>query len=76
MKNLNPVEIIKKKRDGGVLTKDEIIHFISAFLKDQIEEYQMSALLMAIYFNGLNEQETRTFTEAYINGSLVSVQIT
>jgi pyrimidine-nucleoside phosphorylase len=67
MKNLNPVEIIKKKRDGGVLTKDEIIHFISAYLNGQIEEYQMSALLMAIYFSGLNDEETKAFTEAYIN---------
>ncbi len=64
---MNPVEIIKKKRDGGVLTKDEIIRFISSYLGGQIEEYQMSALLMAIYFKGLNEDETRAFTEAYIN---------
>ena len=67
MKSTNPVEIIKKKRDGGVLTKDEIIYFISAYLKGQIEEYQMSALLMAIYFKGLNDEETRAFTEAFIN---------
>lgn len=66
MKSLNPVEIIKKKRDGGVLTKEEIVYFISAYLNGQIEEYQMSALLMAIYFKGLNEEETRAFTEAYI----------
>lgn len=67
MKSLNPVEIIKKKRDGGFLTEDEIIYFISAYINGQIEEYQMSALLMAIYFSGLNDEETKAFTEAYIN---------
>jgi pyrimidine-nucleoside phosphorylase len=67
MKSTNPVEIIKKKRNGGVLTKEEIIYFISAYLKGQIEEYQMSALLMAIYFNGLNDGEIKAFTDAYIN---------
>lgn len=67
MLNKNPVEIIKKKRDGGVLSKDEILYFISAFLKGDIEDYQMSALLMAIYFKGINESETMAFTEAFIN---------
>lgn len=67
MNHNNPVEIIKKKRDGGVLNKDEILNFISSYLSGHIEEYQMSALLMAIYFRGLNEEETRSFVEAYIN---------
>lgn len=67
MFHFNPVEIIRKKRDGGVLSKDEILYFISAYLDGQIEEYQTSALLMAIYFHGLNEEETRAFTEAYID---------
>ncbi len=63
----NPVEIIKKKRDGGVLGKEEILYFISAYLNGDIEDYQMSALLMAIYFKGINESETMAFTEAFIN---------
>lgn len=67
MHHLNPVEIIKKKRDGGVLSKDEIMRFISSYLNGHIEDYQMSALLMAIYFNGLNESETMAFAEAFIN---------
>jgi pyrimidine-nucleoside phosphorylase len=67
MIHANPVEIIKKKRDGGVLTKEEILHFISAYLEGKIEEYQTSALLMAIYFRGLNEEETMAFVEAFID---------
>jgi pyrimidine-nucleoside phosphorylase len=67
MHHLNPVEIIRKKRDGGVLNKEEILYFISAYLDGYIEDYQMSALLMAVYFQGINEEETKAFTEAFIN---------
>lgn len=67
MNHLNPVEIIKKKRNGGVLSKEEILHFISAYLEDHIEDYQMSALLMAIYFQDINEAETTAFVESFIN---------
>jgi pyrimidine-nucleoside phosphorylase len=67
MHHFNPVEIIKKKRDGGVLTKEEILYFISAYLEGKIEEYQTSALLMAIYFQGLNEEETMAFVEVFID---------
>lgn len=63
----NPVEIIKKKRDGGVLSKNEILYFISAYLEGYIEDYQMSALLMAVYFQDINEEETMAFVEAFIN---------
>ena len=77
MHNLNPVEIIKKKRDGGVLSKEEILHFISAYLEEQIEDYQMSALLMAIYFQGINEAETMAFVEAFINsGETINLSFT
>jgi pyrimidine-nucleoside phosphorylase len=64
--DFNPVEIIKKKRDGGTLTEEEIRFFISSFLTGQIPEYQMSALLMAIHFNGLNDDETLSFVRSYV----------
>ena len=51
-------DIITKKRDGFALTKPEIDYFVNGFTKGEIPDYQISALLMAIYFSGMNEEET------------------
>ncbi len=59
-------EIIAKKRDGKNLTDREIHFFIENLLKGEIKDYQMSALLMAIYFNGMSDEELFALTEAYI----------
>ena len=53
-----------KKRDGYALSKDEIDFFVNGYVKSEIPDYQVSALLMAIYFNGLNEEETANLTLA------------
>jgi pyrimidine-nucleoside phosphorylase len=71
MNILNPVEVIRRKRNGHVLTKEEIHFFISNFLKGHIPEYQVSALLMAIHFNGLNDNETMSLTEELIDSGEV-----
>ena len=63
----NPVEIIIKKRSGKKLSRDEISFFIESYLKDQIPEYQMAALLMAIYFKKMDPDEIQILTEIYIN---------
>ena len=60
-------EIISKKRDGRTLTRNEIHFFINEFLKGNIEDYQMTALLMSIYFGGMDEQEIFALTESYID---------
>lgn len=57
-------DIIQHKRDGKELTQEEISYMISGYVKGAIPDYQMSALLMAIYFNGMNEQETLLLTRA------------
>ena len=57
-------EIIIKKRDGGVLTNEEIQFFVNGYTNGRIPDYQASALLMAIYFQGLNEEETYQLTRA------------
>jgi pyrimidine-nucleoside phosphorylase len=62
----NPVEIIRKKRDGHSLTEKEIHYFIDAATKNLIPEYQVSALLMAIYFQKMNFKETALLTQAMI----------
>ncbi|NOS86871.1 MAG: thymidine phosphorylase, partial [Ignavibacteria bacterium] len=64
---MNPVEIIKKKRNGEILSDDEINYFISHYVKGKIPDYQKSALLMTIYFRGLNDAETLGFVKAFIN---------
>lgn len=55
-------EIIAKKRDGSELNRDEIRFFIRDYVNGSIPDYQASALLMAIYLNGLNSRELSSFT--------------
>lgn len=66
MTGFNPVELILKKRDGKALSEGEIAAFIDGFLVGSVPDYQMSALLMVCYFQGLNPQETAAFTKSYI----------
>ena len=56
------VDIIKKKRDGEILTSEDIDFFIKGIIKSEITDYQATALLMAIYFNGMTEDETYCLT--------------
>lgn len=56
-------DIIEKKRDGGKLTKEEIDFFVQEYTAERIEDYQASALLMAIFINGMDEEETVNLTE-------------
>ncbi|NMB41562.1 MAG: thymidine phosphorylase [Firmicutes bacterium] len=58
------LDLIIKKRDGGILTTEEIGHLIAEFNKNNVPDYQMAAFLMAIYFQGLNARETTAFTAA------------
>lgn len=57
-------DIIKNKRDGKALTEAEIKFFVNGFAKGEIPDYQASALCMAIYFNGMNIEETTALTLA------------
>ena len=57
-------DVIEKKRDGQKLTKEEIDFFVQEYTKENIEDYQASALLMAIFINGMDEEETVNLTES------------
>ncbi len=61
---MNFVDIIRKKRDGFELSKEEIEFFAFSAADGSVPDYQLSALLMAICFNGLNERETLDLTDA------------
>lgn len=55
-------DIIMKKRDGGELSQEEIRYFTEGYTRGEIPDYQMSALMMAVYFQGMNEKETLALT--------------
>jgi len=57
-------ELIIKKRDGGELTKEEIDFMIDGYTQGEIPDYQMSAMLMAIFFEGMTHRETTDLTLA------------
>lgn len=61
------IEIITKKQRNIALTPTEINYVINKFTNDEIADYQMSAFLMAVWFNGMNENETFALTKAMID---------
>jgi pyrimidine-nucleoside phosphorylase len=61
------VDLIEKKRDGQELTKEEIHHIIKGYTAGDIPDYQMSALTMAIYFQGMTDQERAELTMAMVH---------
>lgn len=61
---MNIQEIIIKKRDKGELTKEEIKYFINEYTNGNITDYHAAALIMAIYLNGMTEEETTNITLA------------
>ncbi|MCM1500625.1 MAG: thymidine phosphorylase [Clostridium sp.] len=61
---MNTCDIIMKKRDGFVLDREEIIYLVDGFTAGTIPDYQMAAFLMAVYFQGMNHEETTELTLA------------
>ncbi len=58
------IDIIEKKRDKQELTKQEIEYFVTEYTKGNVKDYQASALVMAIFLNGMTDQETTNLTIA------------
>lgn len=64
---MNILEIIEKKRDGRKLNETEIKFVIDGYVSGQIPDYQISALLMAIFLNGMSFEESAWLTGAMLN---------
>ena len=69
-------ELIKKKRNKGELTRDELSFLISGYVKGEVPDYQISAFLMSVYFNGMSDRETFDYTDLlYHSGSTIDLSI-
>lgn len=67
---MNPVELIRKKRNGHSLSVEELTYFFQGAQSGSVRDYQTSAMLMAIYFSGMNEEEKRTLTKLMLNSGV------
>lgn len=63
---MNILEIIEKKKDGLELNYDELSYAFNGYLDKAIDDYQMSALLMAITINGMNQEEINNLTDIFV----------
>ena len=68
---MRTVDLIEKKRDGGQLTQQEIDWLITGYTNDQIPDYQMSAFMMAVYFQDMTDEEITAMTLAMANSGEV-----
>ncbi len=68
---MRAVDIIRKKRDGEKLSREEIRFFIEKFVDGEIPDYQMSAFLMAVFFRSMDFEETTALTDAMMHSGTV-----
>lgn len=67
---MTPAHLIARKRDGGELSADEIAFMIRGFVDGSVPEYQMSALAMAVFFQGMTDAETATLTDEMLQSGV------
>jgi pyrimidine-nucleoside phosphorylase len=60
---MRPQDLIEKKRDGHELSRHEIALLVRGYTRDEIPDYQMAAWLMAVFLNGMTEEETQALVE-------------
>ena len=68
---MNVVDLIERKRDGGTLQDDEIRWLIAAYTSDDVADYQMAAMLMAVFLQGLESRELAAWTDAMLHSGSV-----
>lgn len=72
---MRAVDIIQKKRDNEILTKEEITFLLDNYIDGKVPDYQMSSFLMATYFNGMTDEELNVFTDRMMNsGDLIEFE--
>ncbi|MGD2051341.1 MAG: thymidine phosphorylase [Acidimicrobiia bacterium] len=67
MTRLDIIELIERKRDGGTLTPDELRGVVAAYTGGSVPDYQMAALLMAVFLRGFDNDELIPWTEAMLH---------
>lgn len=68
---MNFVELIERKRDDGILIPEEIRWIIESYTADEIPDYQMSALVMAVFIRGLDDEELAAWTAAMLHSGAI-----
>jgi pyrimidine-nucleoside phosphorylase len=71
MPKLTPYEIIRKKRDGEILSEEELDFLVGQFTSGKIPDYQISSLLMAIFFRGMDDEELLHLTRAMMETGII-----
>jgi pyrimidine-nucleoside phosphorylase len=65
------IDVIRKKRDGGELSRDEIDYLVNSYTRGDIPDYQVSAWLMAVVLRGMTRAETASLTDAMLHSGEV-----
>jgi len=68
---MRPQDIIRRKRDGGELSREEVASFVDGVVEGRWADYQASALLMAVFFNGMTTAEMESLTQAMLHSGEV-----
>ncbi len=68
---VNATQLIARKRDGHVLTDDEIAWLINEYVAERVPDYQMAAFAMAVYFQGMTTEETLALTRSMLHSGVV-----
>jgi len=68
---MNPAEIIRKKRNGGSLSREELEFLVGGYIGGGVKDYQMSSFLMAVYFSGMGYDETSILTDVMLRSGTV-----